>query len=463
MKPEMLKEYIKQVSKERALSIDVVCDAVEQALLQAMRKTLTQYEEPQIRVDPNTGELSLWITKLVVPRISMHFNTEISLREAQRIIPDIEEGQSILVPVKDAKISGRIAAQQAHQFIQMRLRDAERCKVNDNYIARVGEIVTGTVERIEKDYFGLRLNDGIEVALLRKHVIGQARNIKIRDQMKAMIFRVDNGENVRGPIVQVSRTEPKFVEGLFYQEVPELSDGVVEIVAIARTAGLRTKIAVRGVNGQKDIDPVGACVGQKGSRVQQVVRELETEKVDVIAWSDDPVKLITDAINSGSADKQGVVVAVRIVREREDDAPGRAIVTVKRDNIAVALGKKGVNVDLSNALSGYRIEVVLEGEDIRRDVNEVTRDYLIDFLTQLEVQDEIKTKIAESNFNSVEALSKAQPANLLHLVDGNRPLVARLIAKANEYFEEMRKLTRHTANPDSETPAKDGAENVDKA
>lgn len=457
MRPEDLKAYMQEVCKERGLSMDVVRDVIEQALLQAMKKALIQYINPKISVDPDTGELSLWVVKTVVPRISANLNTEISLREANKIYPEAREGDEVVVLVKGAKIDGRNVASQAYQFIQTRLREAGRDKVNHEYAKRIGEIVVATVDRHEHDYVVLRLPDKTEAMLHKKQMIGPPRSLRIKDSVKVMIYKIEP-ENIRMPIVQTTRTSERFVEQLFAQEVPEIADGTVSIVAIAREAGLRTKIAVR--SNKPDIDPVGACVGQKGSRVQQVVRELETEKVDVIAWTDDPAALITAAIDSGSPEK--VVVGVKIVSKPDNGRPGRALVTVKKDHVAVALGKKGVNVDLSNILSGYRIEILREGEELKRDVAEVKRDYLNDFLSQIVsewgVSEEIAANIYNSSNNSVEALSNATPASLLPLVQGDRKLATEIIAAAKGYFEQARKQTRHIQNHNNEPESGDSTE-----
>ncbi len=453
MKTEELKTYIQIVSKERQLPVETVRRAVEQALLQASQRILAKYLNPVIEIDPETYNLKLLVEKVIVPKVTLHPDTEISVRDAARMgLPDAQPGETVqILKDKDYKISGRLLAQQAHQFILIKLREAVQERILKDFAGKIGKLVIGKVESVERDYFVLRLQDGNEASLPFKQMLGNPRHYKLGDQIKAMVWMIDP-TITRGPIILTTRTEKEFILRLFEQEVPELSDGTIEIVAIARDPGVRSKIAVRST--RSDVDPVGACVGQRGSRVQQVVRELNVEKVDVIAWSDDPVTFITDAINSGSAEK--IVVGVEIVRPKSEHSVGRAIVKVKKDCLAVAIGRGGVNADLANAITGYRLEVVPEGEDIVRDVADVTRDYLNDFLDQLEISTEIKNNIAGSPYNSVEALSKAQVAGLLHLVR-DRDLALNLIKNAGEYFDAMKKLTRHTkkfsADSDNDTNA----------
>ncbi|NLD61746.1 transcription termination factor NusA [Candidatus Sumerlaeota bacterium] len=457
MKPEELKKYIFAVSKDRALPVEVVCDALEQALLKALAKGLQKYLNPCIKIDRETGEISLWSEKVIVPKTTFKPDTEISLREATRVgFENAEVGQVVVVEVPGFKITGRITAQQTSQFIQLRLRDAVQKKVCDDYRNKIGQLVVGVVESIERDHVVLRMPDGVEASLSYKHTIGNPRHYKLKDSVKAIVWKVDP-EIQRGPIVIVTRTAKEFILRLFEQEVPEIKDGTVEIVGIARDPGVRAKIAVKSK--RQDVDAVGACVGQRGSRVQQVVRELEIEKVDVIGWSEDPAVYISEAINSGCSEK--IVTSVDIVRPKAEGVTGRALVKVKKNNVAAALGRKGINVDLANAITGYRIEVVPEGNEMVRDAADVTRDYLNDFLDQMGVSDTIKASLANSAFNSVEALSKAQPANLLHLLDFNRGLAISIIKNAQEYFEEMRKLTRHTKKISTKTEdSDDDSENL---
>ncbi len=446
MDPNSLKAFIRLISKEKDLPPEVLKEAIEHAILAASRKQLSQYRDAVANLDMDTGVLSVIVTKTVTEEAPRGDRETIGIKEARKLIKDRKPqiGDEVRVPI-DPSDFGRIAAQSARQMVMQRLRDAERTKVYNEYKDKEGLLVTGLVQRFERR--DVILNIGRAEGVLPPSEQPALTHYKFNDRLKVLIERVDNTS--KGPLIILTRKSPQLVVELFKQEVPEIADGTVQIVGVAREAGVRTKIAVRSVN--SDVDPVGACVGMKGSRVQMVVRELENEKIDIVPWSNDPTTFIRNALNPA-----------KIVDIQLDEAHRRAEVTVAQGNLAIAIGRKGQNTKLAARLAGYRLDIKSENEE-ELAYEEIQRRYLEDFLSQIEgLSDLYREAILRSGFNSVDKIGKADPAKLAPFTGDNLPMVQMLIHGAQEYTDALREMEDERKRVGDESEEGGEGEEVDE-
>ena len=424
MDPNTLKAFIRLISKEKDLEPEVLKEAIEHAILAVSRKQLSQYTDAVPSLDLETGKLTVTVTKTTTEKPVRRDRDLINLREARRLLKDrkIKADQEVRVPIEPSEF-GRIAAQSARQMVMQRLRDAERNKTYEEYKDKEGVMVTGIVQRFE--HREIVLNIGKAEGVLPPNEQPMGSHFKFNDRLKVLITRVENLP--KGPMIVLSRKAPQLVVELFRQEVPEIADGTVQICGIAREAGVRTKIAVKSIN--SDVDPVGACVGMKGSRVQMVVRELENEKIDIVPWSSDSSTFIRNALNPAK------IVDIEL---HEDDR--RADVTVAQGNLAIAIGRKGQNTKLAARLSGYTLNIRSENEE-ELAYEEIQRRYLEDFISQIEGLTELfQQAILRSNFNSVEKIAKAELEKLLPFTGDNEVLCKALIAGAEEYVNALHEM-----------------------
>ncbi len=337
MSRELL-HVIDQISYERGLDRATVLKALETALMSAARKRLGPTGELRAQLNEETGELEILCQKTVVESITDPL-VEISLKEARKIDSEAVLGNQIEALTNLTEF-GRIAAQTAKQVIIQRVREAERDLIHQDFIEREGEIITGVVHHKEKG--DLVIDLGKTEGLLPKKEQIPRESYRNGDRIRAYILEVR--KTIRGPQIILSRTAPEFLIRLFEMEVPEISDGIVKIHAAAREPGERAKIAVVSTN--KDVDPVGACVGMKGSRVQSVVRELRGEKVDIVEWSEDRKKYLVHALSPAVVAKIEIASAEHSIR-----------VIVPDDQLSLAIGKKGQNVRLASKLLGWDINI----------------------------------------------------------------------------------------------------------
>lgn len=436
-----LKAFIRQISKEKDLDVAIVKEAIEQAIITASKKNLSQFNEARPELDPETGELRLFVQKNVV-NIASNPRLQVSLREAKKIKPDVQVGDNVEVEIDPAAF-GRIAAQSARQVVMQKLKDAERMKVYDEFQGKIGEITSGSVQRFEKRDVILAIGKG--EALLPRNEVPVTTHYRVGDRIKVYIIEID--PNARGPIVKVSRTHPQLVAKLFEQEVPEIADGTVKVVNVVREPGARTKIAVQSSN--PDVDPVGACVGVKGSRVQMIVRELENEKIDIVPYSTNIRQFITNAL-----------VPAQIQAIEIDEAKKQAEVTVKKGDLSLAIGRKGQNAKLAAKLTGWKLDIHSEAEE-QADQNqeEIQRKYLDDLLNQIErVDDAVRDVIYSSELNTVTALADCNPHDLADLIGGDVDLAEEIVEGAKEYSEALREMTRSEYGEDEmveEAPAEE--------
>lgn len=334
---------IDQISREKGISRDVLVEALLSALLSAARKKMDGRTNVHIRFDEQTGRFDFYETKTIVEKVADK-DYEISQEEAKKIDARKSLGEEVEIPLELKEFS-RIAAQTAKQVIFQRVREAEREVVYEEYKDKVGEIVSGTVSRREKGLYFVHV--GKAEALLPQRNTLPTETLKRGDMVKALIEEIR--VTPKGPEIVISRTSPQFVAGLFKMEVPEISEGLVVIKDIVREPGERTKIAVYSTNAS--VDPVGACVGMKGTRVQSIVRELRGERIDIIPWTDDLRMLIARALSPASIERVGIV-------EEEKTA----MVVVNDQQLSVAIGRKGQNVRLAMKLTGWDIDILSETE-----------------------------------------------------------------------------------------------------
>ena len=340
----MNKEFIaalNDLEKEKNISKDVLLDTIEMALLSAYKKNYGTSQNVRVVIDRETGDIQVLMRKDIVDEDDYYDDMlEIPLSAAHEIDPRYEIGDSIEFSVMP-KDFGRIAAQTAKQVVVQRIREVERGMVYDEFVTRQGEILTGTVQRRSGNtlYVSLGSTEGI---LPGKEQVPQ-EHFDVRDQLK--VYIMDVKKSTKGPQVFLSRSHPGLVKGLFEMEVPEIQDGIVEIRGIAREAGSRTKMAV--FSNDPEVDPVGACVGTRGSRVQTVVDELSGEKIDIITWNDDPQRLISSVLSP--ADVEQVII--------EDAENKSATAVVPDDQLSLAIGKQGQNVRLAARVSGWKIDI----------------------------------------------------------------------------------------------------------
>src|SRR5213596_3095139 len=340
----VLFQTIDQISREKGIDPQIVVHAIEDAIVVASRKYFKSNEDLRGRINPETGEIDVFAIRKVVDSVTNPIQ-EISLDEARSIKADaqLEEELEFKKPTVGL---GRISAQMAKQVIFQKVREAERDSVYAEYHKHVGEIVNCVVKRFENGDIIVEL--GKTEGKLGKRDQSRLENFSVGDRIRVIITKVD--KTAKGPQVIVSRTAPELVQHLFQTEVPEIYDGTVQIRSIAREAGERTKIAV--TSREKDVDPVGACVGMKGTRVQSIIRELRGEKIDIIQWNDD---VVTFAMNSISPAKVSRVTII-------DHTDKIMEMVVEDSQLSLAIGKKGQNVRLASKLIGWRIDIKSEEE-----------------------------------------------------------------------------------------------------
>ena len=333
---------IDQISREKGISRDALVKVLESALLSAARKKFANRENIHLTIDPKTCSISIYETKTVVEIVADR-DLEVALADyADKIV-----GDTVDFPIQ-LQDFGRIAAQTAKQVLFQKVREAERDIIFDEYKDKIGTIVSGTVLRKEKNMYFVGL--GKTEAVLHQRDTLPSETLKRGDIVKAYLVEVR--QTSKGPVLILSRTDPNFVIGLFKMEVPEIHDGIVVIRGIAREPGERTKIAV--LSNDSVIDPVGACVGMKGTRVQSIVRELRGERIDIIHWNDDPRILIARALTPATVDRVGINEA-----ENHDKT---AMVIAADSQLSLAIGKRGQNIKLATKLTGWEIDILSETE-----------------------------------------------------------------------------------------------------
>ena len=385
------------VAREKQIDREEVLEAMEQAIQKAGRAKYGHEKDIRATIDRKNGDvrLSRW-TEVV--EAAENEETQIPVHIARRFQPGINIGEFIVDPLPPIDF-GRIAAQTAKQVIVQRVREYERKRQYDEFKDRVGEIITGTVKRTE--YGNLMVDLGRAEALLRRDETIPRENLHNGDRVRAFIY--DVREEPRGPQLFLSRTHPGFLAKLFAQEVPEIYEGIIEIKAVARDPGSRAKMAV--ISRDASIDPVGACVGMRGSRVQAVVAELQGEKIDIIPWSPNPATFVVNALAPAEVTK--VVL---------DEEAGRVEVVVPDTQLSLAIGRRGQNVRLASQLTRWDIDILTEAEESERRQEEFRRRSGL-FVEALDVDDVIAALLVTEGFEGIEDLA-ATPVEDLAAIEG---------------------------------------------
>ncbi|MCL1833777.1 MAG: transcription termination factor NusA [Leptospirales bacterium] len=416
-----LMRMIDQVCREKGLDHNVLIGALEESVKAAARKKYGPEYEIEVNYNEDLGEIEVFEFKEVVEHVT-NGHLEISLKEAQKLDIDSEIGDSLGVKM-DLDTFGRIAAQSAKQVIMQRLKEAERDLVYDDFKDRRGEIINGIVQRFDRGAVIVNLGRA-EAELPVKEQVPR-ETYKIGDRIRAYLLEIMQFS--KGPQIILSRTHPNFVSSLFETEVPEIAERIVEIVSVAREAGSRSKIAVKS----KDhaVDPVGACVGMKGRRVQAVVHELKGEKIDVVPFDPDPAKFICNALSPTEI--------IRVIVD--EDNHGMEIV-VPDDQLSLAIGKKGQNVKLASRLTGWRLDVIGEtdyAKDMKAGYNS---------LIELDgVGEKLASDFYEKGFHSASDISQASVEDLLSIDGMDEKLAENIVNEAKIYISNKQQTKDETS------------------
>jgi len=410
------------VAKEKVIDRAIVIEAMEEAIQRAARARYGAENDIRAKIDTKTGEMRLWRVLEVVEEPEDPFK-QITLADAASRRSNAEIGDFLVEPLPPIDF-GRIAAQTAKQVIVQKVRDAERERQYEEFKDRKGEIITGIVKRVEFGHVVLDL--GRAEGVIRRDQLIPREQYKLSDRVRAYIRDVRR-EN-RGPQIFLSRSAPEFMAKLFAQEVPEIYDGVVEIKAVARDPGSRAKIGV--ISNDSSIDPVGACVGMRGSRVQAVVQELQGEKIDIIPWSPDPATFIVNAL-------QPAEVAKVVLDEEE----GRIEVVVPDDQLSLAIGRRGQNVRLASQLTGWQIDILTEAEESERRQKEfLSRSDM--FARELDVDETLAQLLVAEGFTELEEVAYVEIDELASIEGLDDDLAQELQSRAQEALERQIEAAR---------------------
>lgn len=407
------------VAREKSIDRDEVIVAMEQAIQKAGRSKYGLEHDIRAKIDRKTGDILLMRYLQVADPVENEF-TQIPLAQAQKVKSDASVGEFLIDTLPPIDF-GRIAAQTAKQVIVQKVRDAERARQYREFKDRVGEVINGIVKRVE--FGNVTIDMGRAEAIVRRDELLPREHFKNGDRVRAYIY--DVREEVRGPQIFLSRTHPLFMAKLFTAEVPEIYDGVIEIKSVARDPGSRAKIAV--ISNDSSIDPVGACVGMRGSRVQAVVNELAGEKIDIIPWSPDPATFVVNSLAPAEVSK--VVL---------DEEGQRIEVVVPDEQLSQAIGRRGQNVRLASMLTGWDIDILTEKEESERRQEEFkTRSSL--FIEALEVDDVIAHLLVAEGYTKVEHIAEAPLAELSGIEGFDEDVAGELQSRAKNFLEEKAK------------------------
>ena len=407
------------VAREKGIEPELVIEAMEEAIQKAGRSKYGHEFDIRVTIDRKTGEISLFRYQEVLADDAEIENetTQLFLKDAVEIKPEITVGEFIIEPLPPLDF-GRVAAQTARQVIMQKVREAERERQYEEYKDRATEIVNGVVKRVE--YGNVTVDLGRAEGYIRRDETLPREHFKNGDRVRAYIYEVRQEQ--RGPQIFLSRTHPEFMAKLFQQEVPEIYDGVIEIKAVARDPGSRAKIAV--ISRDSSIDPVGACVGMRGSRVQAVVNELQGEKIDIISWTEDTASFVVSAL-----------APAQITKVVLDEDANRMDVVVPDDQLSLAIGRRGQNVRLASILSGWDIDIMTEAEESeRRNAEFKTRSAL--FIEALDVDEVIAHLLVIEGFSRIEEISEASVTELARIEGFDEDVAEELRSRAEIYITQ---------------------------
>jgi len=412
------------VASEKMIDKAIVIEAMEDAIQRAARSRYGAENDIRAKLDPNTGDLRLWRVVEVVEAVDDYFK-QVNLKEAQKLQKDAVVGDFIVDPLPPIEF-GRIAAQAAKQVIFQKVRDAERERQHEEFKDRAGEIITGVVKRVEFGHVVVDL--GRAEGVIRRDAQIPREVVRVGDRVRSLILRVVR-EN-RGPQIFLSRAHPDFMKKLFAQEVPEIYDGIIEIKAAARDPGSRAKIGV--ISHDSSIDPVGACVGMKGSRVQAVVQEMQGEKIDIIPWSEDTATFVVNALQPATVSR--VVI---------DEEESRIEVVVPDDQLSLAIGRRGQNVRLASQLTGSAIDIMTEADASEKRQKEfVERSEL--FQNELDVDETLAQLLVAEGFGALEEVAYVEVDEIASIEGFDTELAGELQNRAQEALDRREEANRET-------------------
>ncbi|MEX1664739.1 transcription termination factor NusA [Zhongshania arctica] len=406
---------VEAVSNEKGVSKTIIFEAIEQALATAAKKRYDEDSEIRVVIDRLTGDYQTFRSWLVMPDDEMALlGTQLTTEEAHEYSADLKAGDTHEEVVENVGF-GRIAAQTAKQVIVQKVREAERAQIVDEYSSRVGELINGTVKKVTRDSIIVDLGGNAEALLPREELVGR-EVFRINDRVRAIL--ADVRPEVRGPQLFLSRACPEMLIELFKIEVPEVSEDVIEIRAAARDPGSRAKIAVKTNDGR--IDPVGACVGMRGSRVQAVSGELGNERVDIILWDDNPAQLVINAM--APAEVESIVV---------DEDTHTMDVGVADDNLAQAIGRAGQNVRLAGQLTGWTINV-MSIEEMGAKHEQESGQVISYFVDALDIGDDIAEVLVEEGFTTLEEVAYVPLEEMMSIEGFDEEIAQELRARAKD-------------------------------
>jgi len=423
---------INQLCEEKGLPLEKTLEIVEMALAAAYRK---DYGNPRQKIkaklDLQTNEMKFFILKEVVEEVK-NKEAELTLEEARKIKKKAKLGDILELPIESHNTFGRIAAQTAKQVIIQRIRELEKELLFNEFKEKEGTLINGYVQQIEGKNIIVNLGRANGILFASEQIPGE--RFTIGQRIKVYLLSVE--QTVKGPQIVVSRSHPNFIKNLFEFEVPEITSGSVEIKSVAREAGFRSKIAV--VAHQEGVDPVGSCVGQRGTRVQAVLTELGEEKIDIILWDEDPVKFIANALSPAKIEKVTL-----------DEKNKKAIAEVTEEQVSLAIGKGGQNVRLAAKLTGWNIDIVEKTKEGKEKVIKIEEDTTV----KVPVKDSVKDKVIEdlpgigkvlaahlkeAGFDTIEKIAQASIEDLTKIKGCGKTMAEKLIKTAKTMVEELK-------------------------
>ncbi|PCD04242.1 transcription termination/antitermination protein NusA [Sphingomonas spermidinifaciens] len=410
------------VAKEKLIDRAIVIEAMEEAIQRAAKNRYGAEMDIRAKLDAGTGDLRLWRVVEVVEEVDDLYK-QVDLKGAQKLKKDAEIGDFLVDPLPPIEF-GRIQAQASKQIIFQKVRDAERERQHEEFKDRVGEIITGVVKRVEFGHVVVDL--GRAEGVIRRDQQIPREVVRVGDRVRSLILSVRR-EN-RGPQIFLSRAHPDFMKKLFAQEVPEIYDGIIEIKAAARDPGSRAKIGV--ISRDSSIDPVGACVGMKGSRVQAVVQEMQGEKIDIIPWSPDTATFVVNALQPANV--------ARVVIDEEDD---RIEVVVPDDQLSLAIGRRGQNVRLASQLTGKAIDILTETDASEKRQADFVRNSEM-FQNELDVDETLAQLLVAEGFSELEEVAYVELDELASIEGFDDELAQELQSRAQEALERREDAAR---------------------
>ena len=433
--PSNLNYVIEQVGKDKGIDRKVIIEALEQAVLTASRKKYGHQGEMEVHYNEEIGEIELFQFKQVVEEV-VNPSSEISIKEARALDNEVQIGDSL--GVKLDTDFGRIGAQTAKQVIIQKVRDAERENVYNEFKDRKGDLISGAVQRMEKGSIYINIGRAEAVLLSKEQIPGEV----YRQGERIRAYILDVQKNSKGPQIFLSRTHPGFLIKLFEMEVPEISEGVIKIISAAREPGGRAKISVYSSN--RDVDPVGACVGMRGSRVLNVVQELRGERIDIIPWAQDQAKYVCNALSPA-----------KISRVYIDEENRYMEMVVADDQLSLSIGKKGQNVRLASKLTGWKIDIKSESR-MEKISNEILEKY-----KNLPYIGDVHSRILyNEGFRSIKEVSEVDPEELAKVLGIEKEKASEIVEKAFQLVqkEEGTEVSRESGPPIGES----GSDPVDQ-